>query len=121
MRTFAIICTLLRKTSLGIGSGEVENTSVFSLENLDAFALVAAKTLLIVDRGFYHFLFWSQLQSKGVDVICRLKAGAAYTDRRTFTDRAGVKDLLIRPGVKRILSAPVANAFGAGKIRFSLV
>jgi hypothetical protein len=63
--------------------------------------LVAAKTLLIIDRGFYHFLFWSQLQSKEVDVICRLKAGAAYTVERTFTDRAGVKDLLIRLGVKR--------------------
>jgi IS4 transposase len=67
----------------------------------DLLNLVAAKTLLIVDRGFYHFLFWSQLQSKGVDVICRLKAGAAYTVEHTFTDRAGVKDLLIRLGVKR--------------------
>jgi hypothetical protein len=63
--------------------------------------LVAAKTLLIIDRGFYHFLFWSQLQSKGTDVICRLKAGAAYTVEGTFTDQAGVKDLLIRLGVKR--------------------
>ena len=27
-------------------------------------ALVTAKTLLIMDRGFYHFLFWSQLQRK---------------------------------------------------------
>ena len=67
----------------------------------DLLNLVTAKTLLIVDRGFYHFLFWSQLQEKGVDVICRLKAGAAYTVERTFTDRVGVKDLLIRLGVKR--------------------
>lgn len=67
----------------------------------DLLNLVAAKTLLIVDRGFYHFLFWSQLQEKGVDIICRLKAGAAYTVERTFTDRAQVKDLLIRLGVKR--------------------
>jgi hypothetical protein len=49
----------------------------------DLLSLVTAKTLLIVDRGFYHFLFWSQLQSKGVDIICRLKAGAAYTVERT--------------------------------------
>jgi hypothetical protein len=67
----------------------------------DLLNLVAAKTLLIIDRGFYHFLFWSQLQEKEVDIICRLKAGAAYTVERTFTDRAGVKDLLIRLGVKR--------------------
>ena len=45
----------------------------------DLLNVVAAKTLLIVDRGFYHFLFWAQLQEKGVDVICRLKAGAAFT------------------------------------------
>lgn len=67
----------------------------------DLLNLVAAKTLLIIDRGFYHFLFWSQLQSKEVDVICRLKAGAAYTVERTFTDRAGVRDQLIRLGIKR--------------------
>ena len=64
-------------------------------------ALATAKTLLIIDRGFYHFLFWSQLQEKGVDVICRLKAGAAYTVERTFTDRTIIRDQLIRLGVKR--------------------
>lgn len=67
----------------------------------DLLNVVTAKTLLIVDRGFYHFLFWAQLQEKGVDVICRLKAGAVYTVERTFTDHAQVKDLLIRLGVKR--------------------
>ncbi len=49
----------------------------------DLLNLVAEKTLLIVDRGFYHFLFWAQLQEKGVDIICRLKAGAAYTVEQT--------------------------------------
>ena len=67
----------------------------------DLLNVVAAKTLLIVDRGFYHFLFWAQLQEKEVDVICRLKAGAAFTVERTFTDQSQVKDLLIRLGVKR--------------------
>jgi len=67
----------------------------------DLLNVVAAKTLLIVDRGFYHFQFWAQLQEKGVDIICRLKARAAYTVERTFTDQAQVKDLLIRLGVKR--------------------
>ena len=36
---FAIICPLLRKTSLGIGSGEVEYTTNILGANLDAFAL----------------------------------------------------------------------------------
>ena len=67
----------------------------------DLLNLVTTKTLLIVDQGFYHFLFWSQLQSKGVDIIYRLKAGAAYAVEHTSTDQAQVKDLLIRLGVKR--------------------
>ncbi len=28
--------------------------------------LVSAKTLLLLDRGFYHFLFWQQLIDKGI-------------------------------------------------------
>ena len=37
---FAIICRLLRKTSLGIGSGEVEYTTNILGANLGAFALL---------------------------------------------------------------------------------
>ena len=87
----------------------------------DLLALVAAKTLLIIDRGFYHFLFWSQLQQKEVDIICRLKAGAAYTVERTFTERAQVRDQLIRLGVKRKGAPSVADALGTSKIWLSLV
>lgn len=77
------------------------NALVILVHEDDLLNIVAANTWLIIDRGFYHFLFWSQLQSKGVDIICRLKAGAAYTIERTFTHRAQVRDQLIRLGVKR--------------------
>ena len=87
----------------------------------DLLALVAAKTLLIIDRGFYHFLFWSQLQQKEVDIICRLQAGADYTVERTFTERAQVRDQLIRLGVKRKGSPSVADALGTSKIWLRLV
>jgi hypothetical protein len=52
-------------------------------------------------EDFTTSFFWSQLQQKEVDFICRLKAGAAYTVERTFTDRTIIRDQLIRLGVKR--------------------
>lgn len=47
----------------------------------DLLRVLDAKTLLIIDRGFYHFQFWSQLIEAHVDFISRLKAGASYKDR----------------------------------------
>ena len=60
-----------------------------------------AKTLLIIDRGFYHFQFWSQLIEAHVDFICRLKAGASYRVEQVFTNSQQVIDQLIVLGVKR--------------------
>jgi hypothetical protein len=64
-------------------------------------AALQAKTLLIMDRGFYHFQFWAQLMEAKVAFICRLKAGAAYTIEQVFTDQPQVKDQRIKLGVKR--------------------
>lgn len=40
--------------------------------------LVTSKSLLLIDRGFYHFNFWQQLIDKGIDFITRIKKGAAF-------------------------------------------
>ena len=40
----------------------------------DLLNLVTAKTLLLLDRGFYHFQFFAALISQQVDFITRLKA-----------------------------------------------
>jgi len=40
----------------------------------DLLSVLAAQTLLIMDRGFYHFQFWAQLIEQQVSFICRLKA-----------------------------------------------
>jgi hypothetical protein len=64
-------------------------------------AVVRANTLLIIDRGFYHFQFWNQLIDANVSFICRLKAGASYTVEQVLTDLASVKDQQILLGVKR--------------------
>ncbi len=60
--------------------------------------LVEANTLLLLDRGFYHFRFWRQLIDQGIHFITRLKKGASISVERVFTDSYGLRDRLIRMG-----------------------
>ena len=82
----------------------------------DLLAVLKANTLLIMDRGFYHFQFWAQLIEANVAFICRLKAGAVYTVEQVFTDLPTVKDQRIQLGVKR-KNAPQVQV-RLGQVRF---
>lgn len=64
----------------------------------DILKLVTAKTLLLLDRGFYHFKFWLQLIEQEVHFITRLKKGAAIQTKRVFTNSYALRDSLIRLG-----------------------
>jgi hypothetical protein len=64
----------------------------------DILNLVQAGTLLLLDRGFYHFQFWQQLIDREVQIITRLKKGAAFQIQRVFTDSYSIRDRLIRMG-----------------------
>jgi hypothetical protein len=64
----------------------------------DILKLVTAKTLLLLDRGFYHFRFWLQLVEQEVHFITRLKKGAAIHTERVFTNSYALRDSLIRLG-----------------------
>ena len=64
-------------------------------------SLVLPKTLLLLDRGFYHFQFFEQLMSQQVDFITRLKAKASFTIIQVFTSNNSVKDQLIKLGTGR--------------------
>ena len=64
----------------------------------DILKLVVPNTLLLLDRGFYHFNFWLQLIENQVDFITRLKKGAAIHVEQVFTDSYALKDRLIRLG-----------------------
>jgi Transposase DDE domain len=68
--------------------------------------LVTSKTLLLLDRGFYHLNFWQQLIEKNVDFITRIKKGAAIKVEQVFTDSYGLRDRKIRlgSGTKKTLS-----------------
>ena len=67
----------------------------------DLLSLVTAKTLLLLDRGFYHFQFFAQLINQQVDFITRLKAGATVKVVQVFTCQHNVRDQLIKLGTGR--------------------
>ncbi len=54
--------------------------------------MVTAKTLLLLDRGFYHFSFWSQLIEKEIHFISRLKKGASIKVEQVLTDSYSIRD-----------------------------
>ena len=60
--------------------------------------LVSAQTLLLLDRGFYHFQFWQQLIAQGVHFITRVKINAAIEYQKIFTDGYTLRDRLVKIG-----------------------
>ena len=60
--------------------------------------LVSAQTLLLLDRGFYHFQFWQKLIEGGVHFITRIKMNAAIEYQQVFTDGYALRDRLVRIG-----------------------
>ncbi len=60
--------------------------------------LVRAKTLLLLDRGFYHFSFWWQLIEREIHFISRLKKGASIKVNQVFTDSYCLRDREVRLG-----------------------
>jgi len=60
--------------------------------------LVTENTLLLLDRGFYHFSFWQELINRKVQFITRLKKGAAIKVLEIFTESYALRDRKIRLG-----------------------
>lgn len=60
--------------------------------------LVTARTLLLLDRGFYHFSFWLQLIEKEIHFITRLKKGASVQVEEVFTNSYSIRDRQVRLG-----------------------
>jgi Transposase DDE domain len=61
-------------------------------------ALVTAKTLLILDRGFYDFQFFAQLMCQGAHFITRLKSNTKLTTLYHLTATATLKDRVVSFG-----------------------
>lgn len=60
--------------------------------------LVSAKTLLLLDRGFYHFQFWQQLIDREIHFITRRKINAAIQYQQVFTNSYDLRDRLVKIG-----------------------
>jgi hypothetical protein len=58
-------------------------------------ALVKAKTLLIVDRGFYDFEFFAALMEQEVAFITRPKSNAFWIGQQLLSKTATIKDQII--------------------------
>lgn len=61
----------------------------------DLLLLATAKTLLILDRGFYDFDFFGLLIKQGTAFITRPKTNAFFSVAETLTNTDTVKDLVI--------------------------
>ncbi len=64
----------------------------------DLLEIVQASTLLLLDRGFYHFKFWLQLIDRKIHFISRIKKGAAIKVLEVFTEAHSLRDSKIRLG-----------------------
>jgi hypothetical protein len=64
----------------------------------DLLDLVSPQSLLLLDRGFYHFQFWQKLIARGIDFITRVKTNAAIEVQTTLTDGYGLRDCVVKIG-----------------------
>lgn len=92
-----VVIDLVTRLPIEIWFQENPKASDVNFES-DILNLVQAKTLLLLDRGFYHFRFWQQLIEKDVDLITRLKKGASFQIQQIFTDSYSIRDRLIKMG-----------------------
>jgi hypothetical protein len=89
------VIDLMTRLPVEIWFQENPRASDTKLES-DILKLVTAKTLLLLDRGFYHFSFWLQLLEQEVHFITRLKKGASIKVEQVFTDSYALRDRKVR-------------------------
>ena len=93
----ATVIDLMTRLPVDIWFLENPRASDVKLEE-NILQLVPTKTLLLLDRGFYHFSFWLKLIERDIHLITRLKKGAAIQLQQVFTKSYDLKDSLIRLG-----------------------
>jgi hypothetical protein len=93
----ATVIDLMTRLPVDIWFLENPRASDVKLEE-NILQLVPNKTLLLLDRGFYHFSFWLQLIERDIHLITRLKKGAAIQVKQVFTKSYDLKDSLVRLG-----------------------
>ena len=92
-----VVIDLITRLPVEIWFQENPRTSDTKLEE-NILNLVSANTLLLLDRGFYHFSFWLRLIEKEIHFITRLKKGASIKVEQVFTDSYSIRDRKVRLG-----------------------
>ena len=92
-----VVIDLITRLPIEIWFRENPKMSDINFES-DMLNLVQARTLILLDRGFYHFLFWQQLIERDVHFITRLKKGAKFKEQHIFTESYSIRDRLIQMG-----------------------
>ena len=92
-----VVIDLVTRLPVEVWFDENPRASDTKLEE-NILALVEANTLLLLDRGFYHFRFWQELIDRKIHFISRLKKGAAIKVETVFTDSFSLRDRLVRLG-----------------------
>ena len=92
-----LVIDLMTRLPVEIWFKENPRTSDIKFEE-DILNLVRDKTLLLLDRGFYHFRFWQQLLDQGVHWITGLKKGASIQVEKVLTNSYALRDRIVRMG-----------------------
>ena len=92
-----VVMDLVTRLPVEIWFQEKPNASDTRFEE-NLLQLVSAQTLLLLDRGFYHFQFWQRLIDKGIHFITRMKINAAIEYQQVFTDSYSLRDRLVKIG-----------------------
>jgi hypothetical protein len=89
-----VVIDLVTRLPVEIWFKENPRTNDTKLEE-DILGLVSVNTLLLLDRGFYHFSFWLQLIEQKIHFITRLKKGTSIKVEKVFSDSYSLRDRLI--------------------------
>jgi Transposase DDE domain len=92
-----VVIDLITRLPVEIWFKENPKASDINFEQ-DILNIIKSGTLILLDRGFYHFLFWKQLIEQKVDFITRIKKGASFQVQKIFTESYGIQDRLIQMG-----------------------
>ena len=80
-----VVIDLVTRLPVEIWFQEKATASDMKFES-DILNLVKPQTLILLDRGFYHYQFWQQLIEGDVHLITRLNNKASFTVERVFTN-----------------------------------
>ena len=92
-----VVIDLITRLPVEIWFKENPKTNDTKFEE-DLLKIAQNSTLLLLDRGFYHFKFWLQLIDRKIYFISRLKKGAAIKVLEVFTEGYSLRDRKIRLG-----------------------